>query len=45
MINPVQPAVDFFITFWSCIPTVIQSFVFLAVGLFAVVSVIHLVMK
>lgn len=45
MINPVGPAVEFFIDMWNSIPTVIQSFVFLCFGLWAVSVVIHMIFR
>lgn len=45
MINPVQPAIEYFIDMWNCIPTVIQSFVFLCFGLWAVTVVIGMIFR
>lgn len=45
MINPVGPAVEFFQDMWNCIPTVIQSFVFLCFGLWAVSVIINYIFR
>jgi len=45
MINPISDAYNLFINFWSILPLPIQALVMLAVGLFLISAIVHLVFK
>lgn len=45
MINPISDAYNFFINIWNCIPFPIQALVMLAVGLFLISAIVHLVFR
>lgn len=45
MVNPVSVVADFFLWFFQSMPTVIQTFVFLAMGVYFINVVVHLIFR
>ena len=45
MVNPVQPAANFFLGWLQVIPTPVKLLMFVAVGFFVIRVIIHLVIK
>lgn len=45
MINPISNAYNFFLNVWECLPLPVQALVLLAVGLFVISALVHLVFR